>query len=75
MKFDFDFPLRTPLRLCLVEEIIRKQRVILPPPSRACLIEMLEDGRLEGHKTTFGWVVYEDSFRKWVKSLHMPSAT
>jgi hypothetical protein len=39
------------------------------PPSRNTLIEMCEEGTLEGTKTRFGWMVYEDSFEGWVRSL------
>ena len=67
-----DLPSRAKLRLAEVERLIRKNRIIVPPPTRKTLISMCEDGTLETAGTAptkLGWLVYEDSFLKWVSSL------
>jgi len=67
-----DFTSRTKLRLAEIERLIRKNRIIVPPPTRKTLIAMCEDGTLETAGTSptkLGWLVYEDSFLKWVGSL------
>lgn len=69
MQYDFGFPTRRMLRLCQIEEIMKQKAIITPPPSRSYYLRKLEDGTLEGTRTEFGWVVYEDSFKAWVKSL------
>lgn len=65
---------RTKLRLSEIERILRVHRIIVPIPSRSTLTEMCEDGTFETAPRDFGkrrlqWMVYEDSFVKWVKSL------
>jgi len=66
-----DLSPRTLLRLSEIERLIRKHRIIVPLPSRRYLITLCEDGTFEtsarGPKDP--WLVYEDSFLKWVKSL------
>ncbi len=60
------------MRLGEVERLIRKHRIIVPPLSRSTLIRMCEDGTFEtvgAAPTKLGWLVYEDSFLEWVKSL------
>jgi hypothetical protein len=55
-----------------IERLIRKHRIIVPPLSRATLIKMCEEGTLEtagDSPTNVGWLVYEDSFLKWVEAL------
>ena len=67
-----DLPPRTKLRLAEIDRIIRKHRIIVPPPARKTLIAMCEDGTFETvgtAPTKMGWLVYEDSFLKWVSSL------
>jgi hypothetical protein len=67
-----EIPTRTRMRLSEVERLIRKHRIIVPPLSRATLKRMCEDGTLEtagAGPTKLGWLVYEDSFLKWVESL------
>ena len=66
-----DLKPRPKLRLSEIERLIRKHRVIVPPPSRRALIAMCEDGTLEtvNHRAGEAWLVFEDSFLKWVKSL------
>ena len=63
---------RTKLRLGEVERLIRKHRIVVPPPSRTTLIEMCEDGTFEAagnSATRIGWLVYEDSFWRWAADL------
>lgn len=63
---------RTKLRLGEVERLIRKHRIVVPPPSRTTLIEMCEDGTFEtagNSATRIGWLVYEDSFWRWAADL------
>ncbi len=63
---------RTKLRLGEVERLIRKHRIVVPPPSRTTLIEMCEDGTFEtagNSPTRIGWLVYEDSFWRWAADL------
>ena len=67
-----DLPPRTKLRLGEIDRIIRKHRIIVPPPTRKTLIGMCEDGTFETvgtAPTKMGWLVFEDSFLKWVSSL------
>ncbi len=67
-----DLSSRTKLRLSEIERLIRTHRIIVPPLSRRRLIELCEDGTFETVDKKFSgrsWLVYEDSFLKWVKSL------
>lgn len=67
-----DLKPRTKLRLSEIERLIRKHRIIVPPLSRRILIEMCEDGTFETvgtHRAGQVWLVFEDSFLRWVKSL------
>jgi hypothetical protein len=63
---------RPKIRLAEVERLIRRHRIIIPPLSRKTLQKMCEDGTFEtagsgpGH---VGWLVYEDSFMKWIEDL------
>jgi hypothetical protein len=69
-----DTKTRTKLRLSELERLIRKHRVIIPPPSRQALIALCEDGTFEtagGKPTSLGWLVYEDSFLEWIKNLDL----
>lgn len=68
-KYCFGFTVRPVLRLTEIEQILKATRVITPVPSRHTLIAMIDDGSLEGRKLSCGWVVYEDTFKRWVKSL------
>ena len=68
----FDTQTRSKLRLTEVERLINKHRIIVPPLSRRSLIRMCEEGVFETvglAPTKFGWLIYEDSFWKWVKEL------
>jgi hypothetical protein len=69
MKYQLNFATRPMLRLSAVEQIIRSNRLLVPPPSRPKLIALIEEGRIDGKLTEYGWVVYEDSFLAWVKDL------
>ena len=72
MKQLFNAPQRTKIRLGEVERLIRKHRIIVPPLSRATLLRMCEEGTFEtvgNSPTRFGWLVYEDSFWRWVREL------
>jgi len=63
---------RAKVRLSEIERILRRERIIVPPPSRTKLIALCEDGTFETAGTKpgpFGWLVYEDSFLGWLKSL------
>ena len=63
---------RAKLRLSEVHRLIRDKRIIVPPLSRRVLTKMCEEGTFEtagNEPTSFGWLVYEDSFWRWVKAL------
>lgn len=74
IQYKFDFAPRTMLRLEEIEEIIREYRIMRTPPSRDALIAMCQDGTLEANKTRFGYLVFEDSFDGWVRSLQQRMA-
>jgi hypothetical protein len=74
MQYNFGFPIRTALRLGEIEDILRQTRVLVPIPSRPKLIALCEEGKLEGRRTEFGWIVYEDSFKAWVRTLQQDEA-
>jgi hypothetical protein len=74
VQYDFGFPVRRKLRLSEIEEILRNAKVIQPIPTRRYFTNKLEDGTLEGVLTEFGWLVYEDSFKAWVRSLEQRAA-
>jgi hypothetical protein len=72
MERSLDTISRTKLRLAEIERLIKKHRIIVPPLSRSTLAHMCEDGTFETagtRPTTIGWLVFEDSFWKWVKDL------
>lgn len=67
-----DFSPRPKLRLAEIESLIRKHRIIVPALSRRALIALCEDGTLEtagNAPTKVGWLVFEDSFLRWVRNL------
>ena len=67
-----DTPPRPKLRLVEVERLIKTHRIIVPPLSRATLVNFCEDGTFEtagDRPTSVGWLVFEDSFWSWAKSL------
>lgn len=72
MQQSLQFETRPKLRLGEVERLIKKHRIIVPPLSRQTLIRMCEEGIFETSGSSAGrngWLVYEDSFLKWVKGL------
>ena len=63
---------RPKLRLAEIDRLIKARRIVVPPLSRRKLIKMCEEGEFEtagDRPTTLGWLVYEDSFEKWVRAL------
>ena len=62
---------RTKLRLSEVERLIRTHRIIIPTPSRRQLIALCEDGTFESapRSPAQAYLIFEDSFLKWVKAL------
>ncbi|MEQ1604193.1 MAG: hypothetical protein ABL999_04925 [Pyrinomonadaceae bacterium] len=67
-----EFTARPKLRLSEVERLIRLKRIIIPPLSRRKLVAMCEDGTLEHAPRQTGrehYLIYEDSFLKWVREL------
>ncbi len=63
---------RPKLRISEVERLIRIHRIIIPPPSRRTLVGWCEDGTFETaprRSARANYLVYEDSFLSWVKSL------
>lgn len=72
IKQTLDIKIRPKLKIGEVERLIRKHRMIIPPPARSTLIGMCEDGTFETVKrspTRLGWLIYEDSFWKWVAEM------
>ena len=72
MKRTLEFVPRPKLRLSEIERLIKEHRIIIPPPSRQTLVRMCEAGTFEtvgARPTSAGWLVFEDSFLKWLKSL------
>lgn len=63
---------RSKLRLGEIERLIRKHRIIVPPPTRHTLIKMCEEGIFEtvgDRPTRLGWLVFEESFWQWARGL------
>lgn len=72
IKQQLDASYRRTIRLAEVERLLKEHRIIVPPLSRPTLVKLCQDGTLEtsgGAPTKVGWLVYEDSFWEWVKSL------
>ena len=72
MKQTLDITSRPKMRLGEIERLIRRKRIVVPPLSRSTLLRMCEDGTFEtagDSPTKFGWLVFEDSFLKWVREL------
>jgi hypothetical protein len=68
----FDTKPRPKLRLSEIERLIKVHRIIIPPLSRATLVNMCEDGTFEtagSGPTSIGWLVYEESFEEWARGL------
>ena len=72
LKQPFEFRPRVKMRLSEIERLLKKHRIIVPPPSRQTLIKLCEDGTLEtagDRPTVMGWLVFEDSFLSWLRKL------
>jgi len=72
MKQTLHIKSRPKLRLSEIERLIEKHRIIVPPLSRQTLIRMCEEGIFETSGSAAGrngWLVFEDSFLKWVEKL------
>ncbi len=70
LQYKFDFAPRPTLRLIEIQEIMKQHRLMgADPPSRDLLIGLCEEGTLEATKSRVGWLVFEDSFDSWVRSL------
>jgi hypothetical protein len=73
MKHMLELNIRTIVKLSEIERLIKKHRIMLPPPSRQTLIRMCESGIFETVSESpgrSGWLVYEDSFLRWVEGLN-----
>ena len=74
MKQTLELNIRTVIKLSEIERLIRKHRIMVPPPSRQTLIRMCEAGIFETVSESpgrSGWLVYEDSFVTWVEELNI----
>lgn len=72
IKQTLDLKIRPKLKISEIERLIRKHRIITPPPARSTLIGMCEDGTFEtagNAPTRVGWLIFEDSFWKWVLDM------
>ena len=68
----FELSPRPALRLTEIVRLLKEHRIIVPVPSKPTLIALCENGTFEtvgSGPTRFGWLVFEDSFLKWVESL------
>ena len=77
MERSLNRPQRTLLRISEIERLIRKHRLIVPPPSRSTLRRMCEEGMFRTNSnapTSLGWLVYEDSFWEWVEKIDKEAA-
>lgn len=68
-KHDFGAPIPRRLRIAKILEILRMTLVIDPPPGRNKIIHLCEDGTLDGVLTEFGYLITEESFNAWVRSI------
>lgn len=71
MQYDFGFKVRPTLRLSTVQKILRDCRAFDEVPSRPYLIGLIEEGVLEGKRSDFGYLIFEDSFNNWVASQNV----
>ena len=69
-QYDFGFAPRTTLKIGFVEELIKERRLIVPCPARNTLIELIDEGVIEGYLNhdLSCYVVFEDSFLAWLRS-------
>jgi len=68
-KFNFGFTTDTLFRLQEVQEILREEEIFASVPSRPTLVGLIEDGTLEGIRTSMGYMIYRSSFVAWVRSF------
>lgn len=64
--------IRPKLRLSEIERLIARHKIIVPTPNRRTLRHLCEDGTFETAQNPpgkMGWLVYEDSFWRWARSL------
>lgn len=62
----------TKLRVSEIERLIRIHRIIIPPLSRRSIVRLCEEGTFKTAARTSSrdpYLIYEDSFLKWVKGL------
>lgn len=67
-----DLSPQTKLRIYEVERLIRIHRIVVPPLTRRRLLHICEDGTFRTAPRTLErghWLIYEDSFLKWVRRL------
>jgi hypothetical protein len=67
LTLTFELPLDRCYRLCDVETVL--SRVMSSTPSRTTLLNWLDEGRLEGKRMSFGWIVYESSLKAFIDSM------
>lgn len=72
---DFGFAPRSVMKICTVRDLLRQHGTIKPVPSRPKLIELIEDGRIEGYynEDLHCYVVFEDSFLAWLRRTAPPA--
>jgi len=63
----FDFPIERTLRVREAHEVLKD--VMGRPPTRATLLNWLEEGKLEGKQMSFGWIIYERSLTEFIRSM------
>lgn len=75
-QYNFDFAPRPIVKLCYVEQLLRKTGLIRPVPSRPKLVALIEDGTIEGYlnEDLNCYVVFEDSFNAWLRRTTAPPA-
>ena len=69
VRYKLDFSHRPTMRLVRVLEVLTQLNIIDPIPSRRTIIRWIESGKLEGKRSSVGYIVYEDSLKEWIKSL------
>lgn len=71
-SFTFELPIERVYRLSDVEDVLAQ--VMATAPSRTTLLNWIDEGRLEGKKMSFGWIVYENSLKAFITSMQRPVA-
>jgi hypothetical protein len=69
-----DINSHTKLRVSEIERLIRIHRIIVPPLSRRTIVRLCEEGTFKTAARTSSrdpYLIYEDSFLEWVKSLDL----